>query len=169
MNKWISTILLVLVIGFAFADSTNFPFTVSDDITPLAYLKVTAASSDTNFIPNRYLSIEGDGSNRFLVVRYDLDKPGVSKITVGATDEAQKTSESSFNFAVHPLPILKIKSLNGMPVLYWDSVSNYNYKLYHKVNVAGAWSNILSINALGAVTSYTNETEGTQGFFKLGY
>jgi len=169
MNKWISTILLALVICFAVADSTNFPFKVTDDVTPIQYVKLSVSSSDTNFIPNKDLSVEGVGVDKLLFVKYDLSKSGVSKITVAATDEAQKTTESSFTFAIHPPPTLKIKRHNNIPILYWDSVSNYTYKLYIKNSVAGPWSNFCDVTASGPITYYTNETEGVQGFFKLGY
>lgn len=93
--------------------SDSFSFTVSDPDTPLAYVQVTAVSSNEALVPSQYVNLhtDGTGSVRTLVVKpakdADTNALGTTYITLTADDGQGRTAERRVS--------LRVTSVNDAP------------------------------------------------------
>ena len=86
------------------ANSATDPisFTVSDDVTPAADLRVSATSDNQALVPAGGLSLGGSGADRTLVVTPQADQIGSAVITLQVEDELLQLTEESFVLTVVP-------------------------------------------------------------------
>jgi len=81
------------------AATPAIPFTIGDVETPAASLILSAASSNTNLIPNEALTLGGTGSSRTIAAKPAPGKSGVTAITVAVSD-GEATTSSKFQVTV---------------------------------------------------------------------
>ena len=90
-------------------------FTVSDDLTAVGDLKVTATSSNQSLIPANNISLGGNTGTRTLLLNLASGKTGVSAITVTVTDNSTPalSASTSFNVTVTPKVQVVANDFNG--------------------------------------------------------
>ena len=64
-------------------------------------LNLSAASSDTNLIPNENILFDGAGTNRTVTIRPATDQSGICDITLAVTDSAGLAASSVFTLMVN--------------------------------------------------------------------
>jgi hypothetical protein len=79
------------------------PFTIGDDITPVADLRVTFTSSNLTLIPAANIALGGSGSARTLTVTPAANLAGSSDITVTVTDGTNQATSDTFTLTVNPV------------------------------------------------------------------
>jgi len=79
------------------------PIVVSDLETVATALTLTAASSNTNLVPNSNLVLGGSGTNRTLTIQPATNQSGNATITVTVTDGSGHTASDSFELVVNPV------------------------------------------------------------------
>jgi choice-of-anchor C domain-containing protein len=92
-------------------------FTVSDVESPATSLFVTAASSNTNLIPNEQVVLSGTDSNRTVTITPNSNLVGVALITLTISDPDGATNQTSFNVSVtNALPQFSIIGTQHVPI-----------------------------------------------------
>ena len=79
------------------------PFTVSDDITPVADLVLSVTSSNTALVPNANMVFGGSGQERTLKITPAAGQTGSCTVTITAKDELNQVSTESFLFSISEL------------------------------------------------------------------
>ena len=77
-------------------------FSIGDDATPAADLTVTAMTLDEGVVIDGNVKIEGQSSDRILIVTPVADEIGNAVISVVVTDDAGLSDASSFMLTVDP-------------------------------------------------------------------
>ena len=90
-------------------------FTVSDDLTAVGDLKVTATSSNQSLIPANNISLGGNTGTRTLLLNLASGQTGVSSIMVTVTDNSTPAlaASTSFNVTVTPKVQVVANDFNG--------------------------------------------------------
>src|SRR4051794_40771078 len=70
------------------------PFTVGDDATPPAFLRVTASSSNQTLIPDANIVLGGSGASRTVTLTPAPDQNGTATISLTVSDGTQTTTKS---------------------------------------------------------------------------
>ncbi len=102
----------------------DISFTVGDVETTLAYLTVTASSSNTTLVPNGNISLGGSGANRTVNITPATNQSGSATITVSVNDGTVTTSDTF---------LLTVNPVNDAPVADAQSVSmSWNTSIEHR-------------------------------------
>jgi len=91
------------------------PFTIADAETAPENLNVTVTSSNPHVLPPSALTFGGVGSSRILAIDPSNGRPGVSTVTITASDNSANTSVS---FQVVILNLL-------LPLLFGDAIEEF--------------------------------------------
>jgi hypothetical protein len=75
-------------------------FTVGDEGTPLADLRLTATSSNTELVPNASIFFGGAGASRTVLISPASGKTGSSTIIITVADGGGRTANTSFTVTV---------------------------------------------------------------------
>jgi hypothetical protein len=75
-------------------------FTIGDQGTPVADLRLTATSSNTQLVPTTGIFFGGSGANRTVLISPAADQTGTSTIIITVTDGSGKTASTSFTVTV---------------------------------------------------------------------
>ena len=73
------------------------PFTIADDLTPVANLTVSGTSSNTALVTNSNIVFGGSGANRTVTVTPVTGQFGTTTIAVTVRDQYNATATTSFN------------------------------------------------------------------------
>lgn len=84
------------------AASPTLSFTIADAETAASSLVVTAASSNTNLVPNNRIVLGGTGTNRTVRITPGTNQSGTGTITLAVSDSKLSTSRS-FLLTVNPV------------------------------------------------------------------
>jgi large repetitive protein len=78
----------------------SIAFTVDDDVTPAADLRVRAVSDDTRLVPRSALTVSGTGAERRLGLELPAGRWGTAEITVTVADATGARTSASFTLTV---------------------------------------------------------------------
>ena len=92
-------------------------FTVSDAESPASSLVVTAASSNTNLVPNGQIALAGTDTNRTVILTPNSNQLGVTTITLTVTDPGGLSTPASFLLTVTNDPP-QISSISNQVISY---------------------------------------------------
>ncbi|MBI3880238.1 MAG: hypothetical protein HY301_09255 [Verrucomicrobia bacterium] len=83
--------------------TSALPFTIADDLTPLANLVLGKSSSDTNLVPTNNIVLGGSGSNRTVTITPATNASGGALITLTLTDTNGGMDTTAFTLTVNPV------------------------------------------------------------------
>ncbi len=78
----------------------NFRIDVSDDLTPLDLVDVTATSSNTALLPDAGIDIVNNGYSRYFTLNFAADQLGATTVTVTADDDDPNSAPTTVSFEV---------------------------------------------------------------------
>ncbi len=81
-------------------ESDEILFTVSDDHTPAAQLKVSGASSNPTLLPNANIVFGGSRTNRTIAMIPARNRSGSAIVTISVTDAEGLSASRNFHFTV---------------------------------------------------------------------
>jgi Concanavalin A-like lectin/glucanases superfamily/Bacterial Ig domain/FG-GAP-like repeat/Regulator of chromosome condensation (RCC1) repeat/Immunoglobulin domain/IPT/TIG domain len=137
-------------------------FTVSDAETTADQLGVTAGSSNTNFVDNGHIILDGTGTNRTVTVTPNSNQVGVAIITLTVTDAGGLSNHISFTLTVDQFTQIA----PGLPPLTYSAVAWGDYDNDGKLDllVSGTTNGLAS----GAITRiYHNDGSVFTNFISL--
>jgi hypothetical protein len=103
-----------------------FTFTINDDFTAASALSVSAASSNTNLLPNANIALGGSGTTRTITLTPRTNQNGTTTLTVWVNDGALVTS-NAFTLTVLPIndpPMLSAITNRTIGAGQWLTVTN---------------------------------------------
>ena len=154
-------------------------FTINDPDTPLSNLKVLAASSNTNLVPDSNIVFDGIGTNRTATIRPAANENGTARITITVVENTGASASASFDLTVAPVPPAitrqpqSLDLVDGSQAAFSVSATGslplvYQWR-FNGANVPGATNSTLTLpsvqeadegvytvevrNSIGAVTS----------------
>jgi len=104
-------------------------FTVADDNTAVADIKVAATSSNSTLIPPSNIFLGGNTGTRTMLLNPAAGKTGTALITVTVTDTGSPALSSSTSFSVNITPQLQVVAndfnADGIPdIIFQDGAGN---------------------------------------------
>jgi len=147
------------------------PFTISDLETAASVLTVTAASSNTNLVPNAGLLLDGAGTNRTLFIVPASDQSGTATISLSVNDGV---TNSTASFVLTVAPVNDPPTLDVIPdTVVAEGAGFFNVNFSGVSSGSTNESQTLSVSAVSSnttlvtVQSVTYSSPATSGSVRL--